>query len=104
MADLVALRARLIALRDDVLRQLAEADHLDGWLLAVLECRGRARCTRRHARVEAADRAIVTDVSGEPIALVLYREDGRIATVELSSIRAVALAARLIGAAQRRLA
>ena len=53
---------------------------------------------------EAADRAIVTDVSGEPIALVLYREDGRVATVELSSIRAVALAARLIGAAQRRLA
>jgi hypothetical protein len=31
-----ALRARLLALRDDALRQLAEADHLDGGLLALV--------------------------------------------------------------------
>ena len=52
---------------------------------------------------EAAARAVVTDVPGEPIALTLYREDETVSVIALPPIRALALAAKLIEAALPRL-
>jgi hypothetical protein len=52
---------------------------------------------------EQAARAIVSDVPGEMIALVLYRETEAVAQIALPPIRALALAARLIEAAMPRL-
>ena len=52
---------------------------------------------------EAAARAVVTDVPGEPIALALYRQDETVAVIALPPIRALALAAKLIEAALPRL-
>jgi hypothetical protein len=52
---------------------------------------------------EAAARAVVSDVPGEMIALVLYRETEAVAQIALPPIRALALAAQLIEAAMPRL-
>ena len=52
---------------------------------------------------EAAARAVVSDVPGEPVALTLYREGEVVAVIALPPIRALALAARLIEAALPRL-
>jgi hypothetical protein len=68
MADLVALLSRLIALRDDVLRQLAEADHLDGGLLAVLGRVARS-ASRPDARFNPASVTICRPVSAVPVAI-----------------------------------
>jgi hypothetical protein len=52
---------------------------------------------------EAAARAVVFDVPGEPIGLVLYRETEAVAQIPLPPIRALGLAAKLIAAAMPRL-
>jgi hypothetical protein len=52
---------------------------------------------------EAAARAVVSDVPGEPIALTLYREAEAVSQIALPPIRALALAGELIRAAVPRL-
>jgi hypothetical protein len=47
---------------------------------------------------------VITDVSGLPIAMTLYRGDAALVTVEIEPLRALALAGELIEAARRRLA
>src|ERR1700676_150788 len=113
MADLVALRSRLIALRHDALQRLAEADVLDGGMLALLG-NTLARCpvgpAYAHAReaqrmrmtAPAAARAIVSD-DGCEIRWVVYREAKTVAVVVLDPLRAIAIAGELIAAASRRL-
>ncbi len=55
------------------------------------------------ADAEPMARAIVTDVPGQPVCLSLYGSDGRVATIGLPPLRALAIAQELIGAAGRRL-
>src|SRR3954467_12468021 len=52
---------------------------------------------------EPMARAVVTNAPGLPISVTLYAEHGHSAAVELSPIRAIALASRLIEAALPRL-
>jgi hypothetical protein len=52
---------------------------------------------------EAAARVVITDIPGEPIALVLYRETEAVGQIGLPPIRALGLAAQLIQAAMPRL-
>jgi hypothetical protein len=98
-------RARLLALRADLLRQLAEVDNLDGGQLALLGHVGAALAAIDAEPGERAEhgvpmsRAVVTDGPGLPITLTLYGEDGKAAAVELQPIPAVMLANRLLSAA-----
>lgn len=55
------------------------------------------------ADAERMARAIVTDVPGQLVCLSLYGEDGRVATIDLPPIRALAIAQELIAAAGQRL-
>jgi hypothetical protein len=55
------------------------------------------------ADAESMARAIVTDVPGQLVCLSLYGEDGRVATINLPPLRALAIAQELIAAAGRRL-
>jgi hypothetical protein len=101
---LAALRARLTALRDDALRQLANGEALDGGLLHLLAGVGAALDGLDGVPVDPqpADRLIVAD-DGETIRLDTYRGAERPASVEVSPLRAIALAGALIAAAVRRL-
>ena len=103
-AEPSALRDRLLALRDDVLRQLAKADHLDSGLLALLGNVGAALAALDAAPedVEPAERAVVVD-DGNSIALVVYRGAAAVASVTLSPQRAVGIAVDLGSAARRQL-
>ena len=59
---------------------------------------------RADPELGAPVRAVVTDAPGEPmITLSLYAEDGTAAVAMLTPRRAIALAGRLIEAAQRRM-
>jgi hypothetical protein len=102
--SVATLRDRLLVLRDDVLRQLAEADYLDSGLLGLLGNVGAALATldTAPADVEAAERAVVVD-DGNSIALVVYRGASAVASVTLSPQRAVGIAVDLGSAARRQL-
>lgn len=52
---------------------------------------------------ETLDRAIVRDVPGQALHLVMYADDGRSVAVPLSPIRALVIVGELIEAAARRL-
>jgi hypothetical protein len=101
---LAALRARLTALRDDVLRQLAEDEVLDGGMLALLGNTAAAldALDTMPAEVVSAERAVVAD-DGMRIKLVVYDGAAARGAVPLDSARAVNLAGALIAAAARRL-
>jgi hypothetical protein len=101
---LVALRDRLAALRDDVLRQLAEGDGIDGGMLALFGNTAAAldALDTMPAEVVSAERVVVAD-DGVTIKLVSYTEAGAVAAVALDPRRAVHLAGDLIAAASRRL-
>jgi hypothetical protein len=58
------LRERLAALRDDVLRQLAQADHVDAGFLALLGNVGAALAAVDAARTEAEATVPAAMVSG----------------------------------------
>ena len=93
------LRARLLALRDDVLRQLVAADVLDAGMLRMLGEVGAALAALEAEAVgaELATRAVVSD--GGEIRLVLYGEAGAVAATVLDPVRAIHLAERLIAVA-----
>jgi hypothetical protein len=101
---LAALRARLLAFRNDALRQLANGEALDGGLLHLLAGVGAALDALDDVSVDAqpADRLIVAD-DGETIRLDTYRGAERPASVEVSPLHALALAGALIAAAVQRL-
>jgi hypothetical protein len=61
-----------------------------------------SRMRERAAMTKPAARAVVSD-DGETIRLILYGEDGAVATVTLAPVRAIALAGELIEAALLRL-
>jgi hypothetical protein len=101
------LRDRLLALRVDVLRQLAESEAIDGGLLALLGNVGAAITAIDAASPVAADaepnaRAVVSD-DGTEIRLTLYAENGAVFAVPIAPGRAVALAGELIAAARPKL-
>ncbi len=104
MTDPASLRTRLLDLRVDVLRKLAEAEHLDGGLLALLGniAAALAALDAPSPDAQPAERAVLVD-DGETIRLVVYLGANRVAVVELSAARAVGLAGELIAAASRRL-
>ena len=52
---------------------------------------------------KASDRAVVSDASGRPIRLTLYRDHADPAAVEIDPLCVIALASELLGAALRRL-
>ena len=106
MTDRAVARQQLLEMRERLIGNLGEKiESGDLTLLAVVN--------GALAAINAADRglvddepllrAIVTDIPGEPIALALYGDDGCAATVQLSPLRAVALAGSLIEVAVRRL-
>jgi hypothetical protein len=99
------LRARLLALRSEALRQLADGDGVDAGMLALVAHAGVALDALDDvpADAEPAARAIVVDIPGEPVVLTLYSPDGRVAAVDLGPERAVSLASELIRAALPRL-
>ena len=101
---LAALRDRLLALRADLVRQLAASDALDAGLLTLVGHVGAALDALDAAPADAAlaERAVVTD-DGEAIRLASYTGAARVAVVELDAARAVRLAGELIAAAVRRL-
>jgi len=105
MADASTLRDRLLGLRADVLGQLAAADRIEPGHLALLPGINAALTALDAVPVDAepAARAIITDIPGESIAVALYGEDGKAASVELSPRRAIGLAGELIAAGLRRL-
>jgi hypothetical protein len=95
-------RSRLLALRADVLRQLDEADALDGGLLRLLADANAAIATidAQPSEGEPAARAVVSD-DGIEIRLISYTQTGAAAMVVLDPRRAIALAGQLITAALR---
>jgi len=104
MADLASLRSRLIDMRADTLRHLAEADVINGGYLTLLAGSSAAlEMLDAAERGDAvADRAIVAD-DGQ-IRLMLYDGAGAVAAIVLDPVRAVRLAGRLIAAALPKLA
>jgi hypothetical protein len=102
-ADFDELRERLVAMRAGLLDQLAE--RLDAGSLALLAgvLTGLAALDQPPAEATMT-RAVVSDVPGGPIMLALYGDDGRSEVVELSPVRAIVLAGRLIETASRRIA
>jgi hypothetical protein len=99
-----ALRARLLALRADTLRQLDDADVISPGFLALMAGIHAALDALDAMPVDAepADRAVLVD-DGETIRLVSYTEARAVATVALSPRCAIGLAGELIAAAHRRL-
>lgn len=102
------LRQRLEAMQASIVGNLDE--QIDGGGLALLaDVHGAlaALDDGRAAQLLPADnamaRAIVRDVHGQPVAVVLYAEHGNSAAVELSPLRAISLAGELIEAASRRM-
>jgi hypothetical protein len=95
-----AAKERLLRLREREIKrlrargQLANFDIIDAALAALDE---------PPADVDPAGRAMVSD-DGKIIRLTLYAEAGTVASVELSPVRAVALAGKMIDAALRKLA
>jgi hypothetical protein len=98
------LRPRLLVLRADALDRLAEADGIDGGMLALLGNVGAALDALDAVPVDAApvERAVVVD-DGTAIRLVLYDAAGAVAAVVIEPARAVRLAGELIASARHRL-
>jgi hypothetical protein len=105
MADLVALRSRLLTLRSDVLQQLAEADQIQPGHLRLF-----ADTVAALAAIDAedvpldvaqAERVVLVGGSAE-IWLVAYTASKQVSAVELSPQRAIAIAGQMIAAALRR--
>jgi hypothetical protein len=103
---LSAARAQLVDMRERLVGNLGK--RIEGGDLTLL-----AAVNGALSAIEAVDavlpdaeqaaRAVVSDVAGEMIALVLYRETEEVAQIALPPIRALALAAKLIQAAMPRL-
>jgi hypothetical protein len=99
-------RRQLVEMRQRLIGNLGE--RIEGGDLALL-----AAVNGALGAIDAADcgpvnaepmaRAIVTDIPGEPIVLTLNGDDGRAVSVELTALRALNLATRLIDASLRRL-
>ena len=105
MPDTESLRARLLVLRTDALRQLAEGEGIDGGLLALAAHAGAALEALDAASpvdAAAAERAVVSD-DGERILLVAYAGAERAAVVELAPAVAIRLGNQLVAAGARRL-
>jgi hypothetical protein len=101
MGDRATTRSRLLALRADVLRQLDQADALDGGLLRLLaDANAAIDESRQPPEGEPAVRAVVSD-DGIEIRLISYTQTGPAAMVVLDPRRAIALAGQLITAALR---
>jgi hypothetical protein len=102
----VGLRSRLTELCDDALRQLDEADVLDGGLLRLLgDANAALAAIDRQppaADTEPAARAVVSDDVTE-IRLTLYTNAHAAAAIDLDPVRAVRLGGKLIAAALPRL-
>ena len=102
------LRTRLIEMRADALRQLAEAAPIvDCGLLALIAHAEVALAVIdddavSHAKPEPGDRAVVMD-TGEQIALTVYSADRRCAVATLAPAAAIRLGNLLIAAGVRRL-
>jgi|SRR5580700_6872935 hypothetical protein len=99
------LRSRLIELCDDALRQLDEANVLDGGLLRLLGDANAALAAidrQPPADTEPTARAVVSD-DGTEIRLTLYTNAHAAAAIDLDPVRAVRLAGKLIAAALPRL-
>ena len=95
MSAAVTAKERLLRLREREIKRLraqgrlAHFDVIDAAITAL---------DKPPADVEPAGRAMVSD-DGKIIRLTLYAEAGTVASVELSPVRAVALAGKLIDAA-----
>src|SRR5437868_5907946 len=99
-------RRQLAEMRERLIGNLGE--RIEGGDLALLAAVNGALCA-----IDAADcglvnaepmaRAVVTDVPGSPAVLTMYGDDGRAVSVELTALRALNLAGRLLDAALRRL-
>jgi hypothetical protein len=98
------LRARLVHMRAELVEMLIRKGVPDGGMIALLGSVGAALEALDRAPVEAepADRAVVSD-DGYRTVLMLYRENGAAAAVELDPEHAVDLAGRLLAAASARL-
>ena len=92
--DRAVLRARLIAMRAELVEQMAR-DRIEGGTLALL--------ARINVAIEAIEAAGEAPADGATIRLALYSEAEAVAAVMLAPRRAIALASRLIAAALRRL-
>jgi hypothetical protein len=105
-AAAAALCARLVTLRAETLDRLAEGEHLDAGLLALVGNTSAALAALDTAEtvvpVSVAERAVLAD-DGQTVRLVLYRGPDTVGAVELDSVRCVVLAQRLLDAAARRL-
>jgi hypothetical protein len=105
MIDLASLRARLIAFRSDVLRQLAEADqiqpgHLRLFADTVAALAALDALDTVPLDVAQAERVVLVD-GGAGIWLVAYTASKQVSAVELSPQRAIAIAGQMIAAALR---
>jgi len=99
----IPLRTRLLALRADILAQLAKADTLEAsWLVTIAGIAAALAIEAEPTAAEIADRAVVAD-DGAAIRLALYTADHQAVAVELPPTRAVALADDLLAAALPRL-
>ena len=99
------LRARLVTLRADALDRLAECDHLDAGLLAVVGNATAALAAldqMSSAGAEQAERVVVSD-DNVVVSVVLYTGPVAIGAVALDPVRCVLLAQRLLESAGRRL-
>ena len=97
-------RARLAALRDDALRQLAEGDAIDSGLLRLFADASAALAVL-NAAVDAAPQAgrVVVSDDGETLRLVCYRGPEALAVVSLDPVHAVRSGAALAAVAARHL-
>jgi hypothetical protein len=105
MPDLrAALRARLLYMRAELVEMLVRKGVPDGGMIALLGSVGAALDALDRAPVDAepAARAVVSE-DGNRTVLMLYREDGAAAAVELDPEHAVELARRLLDASSARL-
>jgi len=100
------VRGRLVGLRDDALRQLAAADHLDGGMLALV-----GNVSSAIAAIDAAEtvltaslaeRVVATD-DGREIAVVTYSGADALARACLDPLAALHLGSQLVDAARRHL-
>src|SRR5688500_17275718 len=106
--DFAGLHQWLLDMRAGLVEQLADADHLDAGMLALLGDVGAALaaldatgdCSAASART--SERAVVSD-DGRDIRLVSYIGGAAVASVEMDAVRAVRLAHDLLDAAGRRL-
>lgn len=101
------LRRRLESERSAIIGEIALGDYLAPGFLQILANTQAAIQAVDAAQVEHAEpapaRVVVRDVDGEPLALGIFGQDDAASAVEVSPLRALAVAASLTTAALRRL-